>query len=93
MHALLETKGSRLEEFIPLCDRTWVSHVTHPLIVLGVVSANATFPNDISNTHIQNYRMNDMIPEIQKYLYIGYTICGKSILNTCEVNFTIVQWY
>ena len=28
--------------------------VTHPLIVLGVVSANATFPNDSASTHIQD---------------------------------------
>ena len=28
--------------------------VTHPLIVLGVVNANATFPNDSAHTHIQD---------------------------------------
>ena len=28
--------------------------ITHPLIVLGVISANATFPNNGANTHIQN---------------------------------------
>ena len=28
--------------------------VTHPLIVLGVVTANATFPNNCANTHIHD---------------------------------------
>ena len=28
--------------------------ITHPLIVLGVVNANATFPNDSAHTHIQD---------------------------------------
>ena len=28
--------------------------ITHPLIVLGVVNANATFPNDSAHTQIQD---------------------------------------
>ena len=28
--------------------------ITHPLIVFGVVNANATFPNDSAHTQIQD---------------------------------------
>ena len=28
-----------------------------------------------------------------KYLPIGYIIYEESILNICEVNLTIIQWY
>ena len=37
--------------------------------------------------------MNDMIHTNTKYLHIGYIIYEESILNTCEVNLTIVEWY
>ena len=43
-NAFFDTKERRGDKF----------GVTHPLIVLGVVSANATFPNDSAHTHIQD---------------------------------------
>ena len=40
----------------PYTENTWVRQVTvtHPLFVLGVISANTTFPNNGAHTHIQD---------------------------------------